>query len=98
MGTSVAASKAPTPMPQNISGPSVARRDGSAAAIATDGPSTMSAAPAMPEISRQTKNTAMGWGRLQPAKLSATATQQITSTRSAPMRSASGAATRAPIR
>ena len=66
--------------------------------MATDGPSTISTAPAMPDISRQTKKTAMGWGRLQPAKLSATAIQQISKTRKAPMRSAKGAAASAPSR
>ena len=66
--------------------------------MATEGPSTINVAPAMPDISRQTKNSAMGCAKLQPAKLSITATQQISSTRNAPKRSASGAAASAPIR
>ena len=85
-------------MPQNISGPRAARRASGVAAMAMEGPSTISVAPAMPEISRQTKNTGMGWAKLQPIKLSATAAQHSTSTRTAPSRSASGAAASAPIR
>ena len=52
----------------------------------------------MPEMQRQAKNQGMGSGQAQAAKLSARATQHHSSTRSAPRRSASGAAASAPIR
>ncbi len=63
LGTKVADSRAPTPMPQNMSGPRAARRASGVAAMAMEGPSTISVAPAMPEISRQTKEHGHGLGK-----------------------------------